>query len=173
MSISTDLDTILVSATAFNARHHQSIADNVSNRNLIDFVQENTDPEAVDSLTEILSQAQTDKTSILSIVSTLEAKHDSELVATKLELNTSITSANNKHDAELAAEVQARLDAVSALESKHDAEKAILDAAILAESTARSAKDVEIEAAHAADKAATNANLVKVGNVLSEGFKAQ
>ena len=39
--------------------------------------------------------------------------------------------------------------------------------------TARTAKDVEIEASHAADKAETNANLVKVGNILTEAFKAQ
>ena len=189
MTISTTLDGLLPVAGAFNTRHHQSIADNVSNKNLIEFVQENADPAAVDSLTEILAQAQTDKTSVLSIVSTLEAKHDAELVAAKLELNTSITAANTKHDAELAVEVQARLDAVAALETKHDAEKAVLDAAILAESTARaaekvitdaaivaessarSAKDVIIDAAHAADKAETNANLVKVGAILTEAFK--
>ena len=190
MTISTTLDGLLPVAGAFNTRHHKSIADNVSNKNLIEFVQENSDPAAVDSLTEILAQAQTDKTSVLSIVSNLEATHVTELAAAKLELNTAITAANTKHDAELAVEVQARLDAVAALETKQDAEKVVLDAAILAESTARaaekvitdaaivaessarSAKDVIIEAAHAADKAETNANLVKVGAILTEGFKA-
>tara|TARA_R110000737_G_scaffold339330_1_gene361147 strand:- start:1521 stop:2042 length:522 start_codon:yes stop_codon:yes gene_type:complete len=172
MNISTTLDGLLPVAGDFNTRHHQSIADNVSNKNLIEFVQENSDPAAVDSLTEILAQAQNDKTSVLSIVSTLEAKHDAELVAAKLELNTSIAAANTKHDAELAVEVQARLDAVSALETKHDAEKVILDAAILAESTARAAEKVITDATHAADKAETSANLVKVGAILTEAFKA-
>ena len=184
MSISTDLDNILVSATAFNARHHQSIADNISNRNLINFVQDNADPAAIDSLTELLAKAQADKTDILNIVSTLEAKHDAELSASTLALNNAISAAETKHNTELASEVAARQAALTALESKHDTEKAILDAAIAAESSARetaiaaessarSAKDVEIEAAHAADKAETNANLVKVGSILTEAFKAQ
>jgi hypothetical protein len=173
MSISTDLDNILVSATAFNARHHQSIADNVSNRNLIEFVQSNTDPAAIDSLTEILTKAQTDQTDILNITTALEAKHDAELAALQTSLQTAITAAETKHDNELAAEVAARQAALVALEAKHDLEKSELDSAIAAEQTARAAKDVEIEAAHAADKAETNANLVKVGNILTEAFKAQ
>jgi len=184
MTISTTLDALLPVAGAFNARHHQSIADNVSNRNLIAFVQDNADPAAIDSLTELLAKAQADKTDILSIVSTLEAKHDTELAASTLALNNAISAAETKHDTELAAEIAARQAALVALEAKHDLEKSELDSAIAAESaartaalsaeqTARAAKDVEIEAAHAADKAETNANLVKVGNILTEAFKAQ
>ena len=184
MSIPIDLDAILVDATAFNARHHQSIADNVSNRNLIEFVQSNTDPAAIDSLTEILTKAQTDQTDILNITTALEAKHDAELAALQTALQTAINAAETKHNNELAAEVAARQAALVALEAKHNLEKSELDsaiaagiadaeAAIIAEQTARAAKDVEIEAAHAADKAETNANLVKVGNILTEAFKAQ
>ena len=184
MSISTDLDTILVSATAFNARHHQSIADNASNRSLIEFVQSNTDPAAIDSLTEILTKAQTDQTDILNITTALEAKHDAELAALQTSLQSAINAAETKHDNELAAEVTARQAALVSLEAKHDLEKSELysaiaaevaarTAALSAEQTARTAKDVEIEAKHDADKAETNANLVKVGNILTEAFKAQ
>jgi len=162
MSISTDLDNILVSAKAFNTRHHQSIADNASNRSLIEFVQDNTDPAAIDSLTEILTKAQTDKTDILNITTALEAKHDAELSALQTSLQTAITDLEAKHDLEK-----------SQLESAIAAGIADAEAAIIAEQTARAAKDVEIEAAHAADKAETNANLVKVGNILTEAFKAQ
>jgi len=184
MTISTTLDSLLPVAGAFNARHHQSIADNVSNRNLIAFVQDNADPAAIDSLTEILAKAQTDKTDILNITTGLEAKHDAELAALQTSLQTAINAAETKHNNELAAEIAARQAALVALEAKHDLEKSELDSAIAAESaarnaalsaeqTARAAKDVEIEAAHAADKAETNANLVKVGNILTEAFKAQ
>tara|TARA_R110000868_G_scaffold203096_1_gene450915 strand:- start:1288 stop:1809 length:522 start_codon:yes stop_codon:yes gene_type:complete len=173
MTISTTLDSLLPVAGSFNVRHHQSIADNVSNRNLITFVQENTDPAAIDSLTEILTKAQTDKTDILNITSLLEAKHDAELASLQTSLQTAITAAETKHDNELAAESAARQVALVTLEAKHDLEKSELDSAIAAESAARAAKDVEIEAAHAADKAETNSNLVKVGNILTEAFKAQ
>ena len=184
MTISTTLDSLLPVAGAFNARHHQSIADNVSNRNLISFVQDNADPAAIDSLTEILAKAQTDHTDILNITTALEAKHDAELAALQSSLQAAITAAETKHDNELAAEVTARQAALVTLEAKHDLEKSGLDSAIAAESAARTAaisaeqaaraaKDVEIEAAHDADKAETNANLVKVGNVLTEAFKAQ
>lgn len=151
MTISTTLDALLPVAGAFNARHHQSIADNVSNRNLITFVQDNADPAAIDSLTEILAKAQTDKTDILNITTALEAKHDAELSALQTSLQTAITD----------------------LEAKHDLEKSELEAAIAAEVAARTAKDAEIEAEHATDKTETNANLVKVGNILTEAFKDQ
>ena len=184
--INTALDTLKQRAIIVKAEHDQLIIDTEFNKNSISYIANNSDQESVDSIVEILAQAQTDKTSVLSIVSTLEAKHDAELVAAKLELNTAITAANTKHDAELAVEVQARLDAVAALETKQDDEKATLDAAILAESTARAAekvitdaaivaestartaKDIEIDAAHSTDAASNMVAFGKIVEVLNE-----
>ena len=174
-STSVDFDALLVDAQAFNARHHQSIADNIANRNLIQFVQDNSDPAAIDSLTEILAKAQTDKTDILSIVSTLEAKHDTELAAAKLELNNAISAAESKHDTELAAEVAARQAALNALESKHDTEKAALDAAIAAETSARetaiAAESAERQSRDSQIELERDEAFNKIGNVFTEAFK--
>jgi|5B_taG_2_1085324.scaffolds.fasta_scaffold00261_15 hypothetical protein len=169
-----NFDQLKTDALAFNARHHQSILENQdnaaaiqSNLNLIQFVQDNADPSAIDSLTEILAQAQTDNTSVLNIVSTLEVKHNSELAAAQVSLQASINALEAKHNTELAAEVNSRQAALTALEAKHDAEKAALDSALAAEAQSRIDADTanaNSQAAHAADVQATFADVAEVLN---------
>lgn len=175
-----NFDQLKADALAFNARHHQSIADNqtnasaiASNLNLIQFVQDNTDPAAIDSLTEILNKAQADDASILSVVTALEAKHDSELAEAQANLQASILALETKHNTELAAEVNSRQAALTALESKHDLEKAALDSAIAAESQSRLDGDAANASARATHEANVQATFAEVAAVLNNALANQ
>jgi len=91
---------------------------------------------------------------------------DDKIDAAKIELNNSISAVESKHDIELASEVAARQAAIAA-------EAAERETAIAAEASARDAKDVEIAAAQASDKAATIETLGGVVEVLNNRLENQ
>jgi len=113
MTISAaDFTALIPRAESNRARQEQVIADTdvnaqniASNLSQINFVKDNSDPAAIDSITELLNKAATDDTSILQVVT------DNSAVAAqnKADLEQAIAALNSLRINELAAK-EAELD---------------------------------------------------------------
>jgi exonuclease VII small subunit len=100
----------------------------------IDFVSSNVDPEALDSLTEVVSAFQQADSDLNGAITALAGAATSNLAAVSATLDSKIDSLSSSVDSE-----------ISALDSKVDSLSSSVDAAILAEQTARENGDSALD----------------------------
>ena len=136
----------------------------------VDFIVSNTDPAAIDSLTEMLAAFQAGDSDLLAAINALESKHDTEMAALQADVDQNEADSDAAHAAattdraairsEFAAADEAletaMLAAIAVVQADVDQNEADADAAIAAEETARLAGD----AAAAADRAILRTDLL-------------